>query len=68
MSPEFQTFVPDPDILLELEPQELASLVLNFLKAQGGTLRIDRRTSSTLLLLVILKLSRATHLKKGLEF
>ena len=36
MPPEFQTFVPDPDILLELEPQELAIHVLNFLKAQGG--------------------------------
>ena len=39
MSPEFQTFVPDPDVLLELEPQELASFVLDFLKAQGGDTR-----------------------------
>jgi len=36
MPPELETFIPDPDVLLALEPQELAGFVLKFLKAQGG--------------------------------
>jgi uncharacterized protein (TIGR02391 family) len=36
MPPVLQTFIPDPDVLLALEPEELAGFVLNFLKAQGG--------------------------------
>ena len=36
MLAELHTLLPDPDVLLALEPEELAGVILKLLKAQGG--------------------------------
>ena len=65
MPPEFQTFVPDPDVLLDLEPQELSRFVWTFSKHRGVTLRIGLKTSLTLRSFFMMRLSRHTPVKKG---